>query len=159
MHHSVLLSVAAAAEHPLIDIDLTALVQLGIFLCAFAAGSVLVFRPYLRLRDARAAGIEGAREEAVRMVAEADARLADYEQRMDAARNRGIEEKRKIRTEAVAAHREVVDKAKADATATVTQARDKITRDVATARQQLMPSAEKLSRDVVAKLLGREVAS
>jgi F0F1-type ATP synthase membrane subunit b/b' len=88
MPNGVLLTAASAAEHPLIDLDFTVFVQLVLFgLTAFVATRFL-FRPYLRMREDRSAGIEGARDEASRMSAQADAQLADYETKLDQARAR-----------------------------------------------------------------------
>ena len=69
--HSV--SVAIASGHPLIDIDLTAVVQFGLFLLVYVIANKLLFQPYLALRERRKAGIDGARAEAERMTATADA--------------------------------------------------------------------------------------
>ena len=75
-----------ASGHPLIDIDYTVFVQFGLFLLLFALANKLLFKPYLQLRERRKAGIDGAREEAERMTAQADAKLADYEKQLAAAR-------------------------------------------------------------------------
>ena len=106
----------------------------------------------------RAAGIEGARQDAVRLSAEANARGADYERRLEAARARAQEERRKIRTDATTIHREVTDMAKAKASSAVGHAREKLQRDMESIRADLMPRAERLAADIASKLLGREVA-
>ena len=54
-------------EHPLIDIDHTVWIQLLLFFVVAFIASRLVFRPYLRMRDERTAGIEGARDEGARL--------------------------------------------------------------------------------------------
>jgi F0F1-type ATP synthase membrane subunit b/b' len=158
MQHTTLLGLAAAAEHPLIDIDFTAFVQFGIFAAAFLVATTLVFRPYLRMRDARDAATFGAREEAARLAAEAEARLVDYERRVEAARARAFEERRKIRAEAATSYRELTEKTKAEATSTVIQARNKLVTDVEAARKELLPRADRLAAAIASKLLGREVA-
>src|SRR5688500_8399210 len=103
-------------EHPLIDIDHTVWIQLVLFFVVAFIGSRLLFRPYLRMRDERSAGIEGARDEATRLSAEADARLAHYEQEIAAARSRAQDERRVMRTEAAARQRDATDKARTEAT-------------------------------------------
>src|SRR5215471_14265253 len=62
--------VSLAAGHPLIDIDGTVIVQFVLFLVLFAVSNRFLFQPYLRLRERRTAGIEGARGEAERMTAQ-----------------------------------------------------------------------------------------
>ena len=84
MNPTTLASVASSA--PLIDIDLTVFIQFGLFLVMLAVSNKLLFKPYLALRERRAEGIEGARAEADRMTAEADAKLAEYERQLATAR-------------------------------------------------------------------------
>jgi len=147
-----------AAGHPLIDIDLTVVIQFVLFLVLFIASNALLFQPYLRLRERRRAGIEGARAEAERMTAQADAKLADYEKGMASARDRGNEAGRKVRAEASAHEREVTDAARATAAKAMDDAQTTMRAETAAARAQLMPQADAIARRIASKLLGREVA-
>ncbi|HEU0030055.1 MAG TPA: ATP synthase F0 subunit B [Kofleriaceae bacterium] len=156
MDQSSLVSVASG--HPLIDIDLTAAVQFVLFLLLYVVANKLLFQPYLALRARRKAGIDGAREEAEQMTAQADAKLADYEKQLAVARNRANEEGRKVRAEAAAHEREVTDKARAQAQAAIDAAQAKMRSEAEAARMQLMPQAETIARSIASKLLGREVA-
>lgn len=159
MHHQVLHAVAAAgSEHPLIDIDFTAFVQFGIFSIAFLFATKFLFRPYIKMRDERTAGIEGTRDEATRMSAQADAKFAEYEAQLEVARSKALDERRKIRAEAATTQREVTEKAKVEANSAIESAKDKIASDVDNARTELTSSADKLATELVAKLLAREVA-
>jgi len=153
--HQAVISIAA---HPLIDIDLTVLVQFGLFLILFWVANKLLFQPYLQLRERRKAGIEGARAEAERMTASADAKLADYEKQLAVARNRANEEGRKLRSEAAAHEKDVTDKARAEAQKSIDEATAKMKSETEAARLQLLPQASTLARQMASKLLGREVA-
>ncbi|HEY0992159.1 MAG TPA: ATP synthase F0 subunit B [Kofleriaceae bacterium] len=150
--------VSLAGGHPLIDIDWTAIVQFALFLALFALANRFLFQPYLQLRERRRAGIEGAREEADRMTAEADAKLASYEKAIAQARERAGDEGRKIRLEGIAHEREVTSGARAQAQTAIDEAQATMRRETEAARAQLMPQAEALSRAISSKLLGREVA-
>ena len=151
-------TVLAAGGHPLIDIDATAFVQFALFLILMFVANKLMFQPYLVLRERRKAGIEGARAEADRMTAEADAKLADYEKQLSTARARANEEGRKIRTEAVAHEQDVTNKARASAQTAIDEAQAKMRADTEVARGQLLPQAEAIAKQIASKLLGREVA-
>src|SRR5688500_1401565 len=107
MDPTVLVTVASGGEHPLIDIDWTIGLQFALFVVMFFVARAWLFRPYLALREARRAGIEGARGEAERMTAEADAKLAEYEKELATARARAADEQRRIRAEAVSYERDV----------------------------------------------------
>ena len=150
--------VSLASGHPLIDIDLTAFVQFALFLITVYVSNKLLFQPYLQLRERRKAGIEGARAEAERMTAQADAKLAEYEKSLAAARDRAGEEARKVRIAAAAHEKEVTEKARAAAQLAMDAAQKKVRSETEAARAQLMPQAETLARSISSKLLGREVA-
>lgn len=158
MYQPVLGKVAAAGEHPLIDFDLTILIQFGLFLLMALVATQWLFKPYLRMREERARGIEGARREAESLSAEADARLAEYEAKLASARARAYDEQRKIRGEATAYHREVTDKARNQAAQALEQAQARVDSQIASARAELMPRADALAGDIASKLLGRKVA-
>jgi F-type H+-transporting ATPase subunit b len=150
--------VSIASGQPLIDIDLTAVLQFALFLVVYVAANKLLFQPYLALRERRKAGIDGARAEAERMTAEADAKLADYQKSLAVARDKAGEESRKVRIEAAAHEKEVTDKARASAQAAIDEAQAKMRSETEAARAQLMPQADALARSIASKLLGREVA-
>jgi F-type H+-transporting ATPase subunit b len=150
--------VSLAGGHPLIDIDLTVVVQLVLFLILFVIANRLLFQPYLQLRERRKAGIDGARAEAERMTAQADAKLADYEKQLTVARDRANEEGRKVRAEAAAHERQVTDQARASAQKAIDEAQATMRSETEAARTQLMPQADALARAISSKLLGREVA-
>lgn len=157
MHHPVITSVASSG-YPLIDLDLTILIQAAIFLLLAILATQLLFKPYLKLREDREEGIEGSRAKAADMSAEADARLADYEQKLAAARTRANDEQRAIRTEAAAHQREVTDKARKESEQAWESARDTVRTQTEKARKELAGRADELAADIATKLLGREVA-
>ena len=146
------------AAHPLIDIDLTVVIQFALFLIMFAIGNAFLFQPYLKLRQRRKQGIDGARAEAEQMSAKADAELVDYEKKLGAARNRANEEGRKVRAEAAAHEKTVTDTSRAEAQKAIDEATTKMRAETDAARLQLLPQANTLARQIASKLLGREVA-
>ena len=149
--------VSLASGHPLIDIDLTAVVQFVLFLLVYVIANKLLFKPYLALRERRKAGIDGARAEAERMTATADAKLADYQKSLAVARERAGEEGRKVRLEAAAHEKDVTDKARSSAQKAIDEAQATMRSQTDAARAQLLPQADALARSIASKLLGREV--
>ena len=131
---------------------------IGLFLLLFVVTNSLLFQPYLALRTRRKAGIEGARAEAERMTATADAKLADYEKQLGAARSRANEEGRKVRIEAAAHEKASTELARATAQKSIDEATAKMRTEADAARLQLLPQASSLARQIASKLLGREVA-
>jgi F-type H+-transporting ATPase subunit b len=158
MNPTVLAQVAAGDSHPLIDIDGTIALQFGLFLVMFFVANRLLFQPYLQLRERRAQGIDGARAEAERMSAEADARLADYEKKLATARARAAEEQRAIRAEAAAHEQAVTATAREAAAGALEASRAQVQQQTEAARRDLLPRAEALGKAMTKQLLGREVA-
>lgn len=150
--------VSLAGGHPLIDVDLTVVVQFVLFLVLFALANKFLFQPYLQLRERRKAGIEGARAEAERMTAQADAKLADYEKSLAVARDRANEEGRKVRTEAAEFERKVLEEARSSAQKSSDEAQATMRKETESARAQLMPQADAIAKSIASRLLGREVA-
>ena len=157
MNPTALVSVAAG-NVPLIDIDGTVFIQLALFAVMFFAANKLLFQPYLRLREKRIAGIDGARSEAERMSAEAEGKLAEYETKLAGARAKAAEEQRKIRGEAAAHEREVTDKARTTAQQSLDAASAAVRRETDVARAELVPQAQLIARRMAKQLLGREIA-
>jgi F0F1-type ATP synthase membrane subunit b/b' len=149
--------VSLASGHPLIDIDLTVVVQFCLFLLVYFIANRLLFQPYLALRERRRAGIEGARAEAERMTAQADAKLVEYQKQLAVARDKAGEEGRKVRLEAAAHERQVTDKARTQAQVAIDEAQAKMRAETDAARATLLPQADALARTIASRLLGREV--
>lgn len=154
--HQALSTLAAA--HPIIDIDGTVFVQFILFLVLWFVANRLLFQPYLKLRERRKEGIDGARAEAERTTAQADSKLADYEKQLATARNRANEEGRKVRAEAAANEKATTDTARAAAQKSIDEATAKMRAEAEAARLQLLPQANAIAKQIASKLLGREVA-
>jgi F-type H+-transporting ATPase subunit b len=158
MYGVLALAVAAAEEDvPLIDVDHTLWIQLGIFLLLMIFLTKVVFGPYLKLREAREKGIEGARGEAKKMQHGADERVADYEGRLLQAKQRGAEEKARLRAEGADRERDVVGRAREETTKTIEAARAKLQQETVKLRADMVPRVSELATAVARKMLGREV--
>lgn len=121
-------------------------------------GNKFLFQPYLKLRARRKLGIEGAKAEADRIAAQAEAKLADYETQVRQARGRANEDGRKIRAEAAAHEKSVTDASRAAAQKALEDATAKMRTEADAARLQLLPQANALARQIASRLLGREVS-
>lgn len=150
---------AEEAAPPLIDLDGTTFVQLGLFLIMLVVLSRSLFGPYLKMRADRERGIAGARKEATSMSDKARAIVEDYEKKLEEAKRRGAEERNKLRQEGVAHEREVVGHARAEVQSAIDAARKRIIADTATGQAALASEAGPLARKIVSKVLGREVQS
>ena len=156
--NAMLALAAAATDPPIIDLDSTVFLQLLIFLIVAFVLSRFVFKPYLQVKAARSAGIEGARDEAKRLDEEAHARMADYDKSFAAARARAGGERAKLQGEAVARERAITDAARKATQEALDAARAKLAQDADATRKQLAPRTQEIARTIAKKILGREVA-
>jgi F-type H+-transporting ATPase subunit b len=154
--------IATSADEPappLIDLDWTVLVQFGLFLIMLVGLWRLLFKPYLALRDAREAGIGGARKRAQEMAHRAEDLGGQYEQRMHHAKLRGAEERARLRSEGAAEERQLLGTARDESQRALGEARTRVSTQAQSARAKLEAQSTDLARQVATKILGREVAS
>lgn len=155
---ATLLTRAPEEAPPLIDVDGTLIVQFVLFLILLFILQQVLFKPYWKLRDSRHAGIEGAREDAHKMEERARNIVADYDAKLTGARLRGAEERQRLRAEGAVYERQVVGAARDESQKALGAARGRITSEAGTARAQLEQQSVSLAREIVKKILGREVA-
>ncbi|NVB40101.1 hypothetical protein G6O69_19805 [Pseudenhygromyxa sp. WMMC2535] len=144
-----------ALEVPVVDIDNTVFLQAAIFLLLMLVLNYLLFKPWLEVRDRRAARIGGAHEEAVLLRAAADERAADYAERLAKARDAAMSLRSDSRREAEAEETEIVSVARREATTALDEAKAKVASEVEAARAQLGDRVDALATDITQQVLGR----
>jgi F-type H+-transporting ATPase subunit b len=156
---SLLATAPQVHEPQLIDLDGTIFVQLGLFLLLVAVLYRFLWKPYLRVRDERVTRVEGYREEAARLDAEAEARLARLEADLAEARRIGVGERAVARAEARAREQTLMAGAQAAAQKTLAEARAQLDATLAAERPKLQQHAVEIGREAARKILGREVTT
>lgn len=159
MLFATLLARVEEAPPPLIDVDGTFFLQLGLFILMWIVLSTILFRPYLRMRAQREKGIGGARDEAHKMEERASAIVADYEAKFGRAKLRGQEERQRLRSEAAARERQLVGAARDESQRVLDEAKQKVQSEAQAARAKLDAQARDLAKQMAKKILGREVAA
>ena len=153
----VLLAGTGHSPPPLIDIDSTVFVQLGIFLVLLVVLTLTVFRPYLALRADRSRNIEGVREEALKLSQANEEKLQGYEEQIARTRKEAAAVRVQIRQEGDTRATELIAEAQKRAAAELGAARQKIEKSTQAAELSLRTRADVLAKAVATKLLGREV--
>ena len=148
-----------SAEAQLLDIDGTVFVMLGIFLLLLLILWLFLWKPYLRVRDERVARIEGAREKAAQLEADAASRLTRIEIGLAEARRAGIAETTKLRLEAQVREQQIITEAQDAARKMLIEARAKLEAALATEKANLHNHTDLLGRQIAEKALGRRLAS
>lgn len=158
---TLLLQAAAPTSHEpqLIDLDQTIFVQLGIFLLLAIVLWRLLWRPYLRIRGERVTRVEGYRQDAAKMEANAAQRLAEAESALGAARRMGTAERATARAEAQAREQAILAQATADAQKTLADARARLDTSLEVERVKLQAQTRDVARAAAQRILGREVGA
>jgi F-type H+-transporting ATPase subunit b len=161
MNFALLLSATAPQTHEpqLIDLDNTVFVQLGMFLLLMAVLRQFLWKPYLKVRGERTSRVEGYREEATKLEAEAAARLAKAEAALAQARRVGAGERAEARAVAQKRENEVLAQANAAAQKTLAEARARVNATLQTERAKLQQTASEVGLQAARKILGREVSA
>jgi F-type H+-transporting ATPase subunit b len=140
---------------PVVDIDGTLFIQLGIFLALVVVLGPLLFKPWLEALERRKSAIEGALARSKTMRSEADALAKDYDQRLEAARERAHGVRSDARRREEAAQAETLAAARDDANASLARDRERIAEQAAAAREALGARVDELADAITTKLLGR----
>ena len=157
---ALLLTAAPQSAAPqLIDIDKTVFVQLAVFLLALIVLGRFLWRPYLRVRTERVARVEGYREEAARLEADAEQRLARADVQLAEARRVGAGERAVARGEAHAREQTLLAEANAAAQKKLAEARVRLNAVVDAERKKLQADASQVATAAARKILGREVGA
>ena len=119
----------------------------------WGAYTLLVHKPLLRVLQERHARTEGAIQQARADVAAAEARTADYEQRLREARMAVFKNLETRRQQALQVRAEAVAEARKRALAQVEQARASIEKDKVAAQEGLQAESGKLAAAIIRNVL------
>ncbi|MEA2698587.1 MAG: hypothetical protein QOI66_2858, partial [Myxococcales bacterium] len=111
-----------------------------------------------RVRGERVSRIEGYRDEATRLEADAAARLARIQADLGEARRVGSGLRTVARAEAQAREQTLLAEAQAAAQKMLAEARARLDAVLATERAKLAPRAAEMGREAASKILRREVS-
>lgn len=153
------LALLVANERPLINVDVTLLLNLGVWFALFFFLRATLWKPMLALIDAREAGTVGAREDAARLDAEARTLRGSLDESMAAARASAASAREALRAEATRAEVELLGRAREEVNATVEEQRADIAAQRARLHGEVMALVPELAQGIAARALRREVRS
>jgi F-type H+-transporting ATPase subunit b len=116
------------------------------------------FKPLERILKARFEATEGARQRAEEMVARAEAKTAEYEAAMRAARAEVYQEQERLHQTLEDERKGEVQAAHGRAEETIRQAKQQLTADVEKAKKDLDQQSSILARQIAEVVLNRSVA-
>jgi F-type H+-transporting ATPase subunit b len=140
-----------------LDVDFSLLVMVALFLFMWIVLGPLLFRPMIALFEERERRTEGSVAGAKDLLARADDLKKQYESLVKTARTDGARERDRIRSEAQKTEQTMLAKAREEAAAIVAKEKSKIAEQAVVLRQELAATTANISREMVARVLGREV--
>ena len=141
----------------MIDLNVTFLIQWGIFIALMIFLHFYLFKPVLRVIDARQAKVEGTFAGAKEMRAQATRNQDDYQARLAASKEALFARTLAIREEAAKESRELMEKAREEAMAQVAATKDRVRQDIEVVRKELVANVDSLAREIAGKVLDKKI--
>jgi F-type H+-transporting ATPase subunit b len=157
------LTEAAAAAHVSapeavdVDVNLTFLVQVGLFVVLMLVLKPVLFDPMLKLFEEREKRIEGAKVQARRLDEKSGVALSEYEKAMAKARGEANAERDRVRAEGLKKEAEILSQVRTETAKLLEDGKKRAQEQAATVRSRLRGDAAQLASNVASRVLGREV--
>ena len=140
---------------PVVDIDGTFFIQGGIYIALVVILGPMLFKPWLAGLERRQEAVEGALGKSKSMRAEADELAKDYDEKLDAAREKAHGVRSDARREEEESQAKTLATARSEANDELAAARQRITAETDEAREALGGKVDELANEITTKLLGR----
>jgi F-type H+-transporting ATPase subunit b len=140
-----------------IELNLAFVVQLINFGILVLVLNIFLYKPIRKVLSDRRQVIDSAREKAVAVDAEVQAKMAQYEARLREAKTEAGISRAEALKQAQIEETELLEKARKEASNTLATIRSRVTKEAADARELLKKQAESLSGDICEKILGRSL--
>lgn len=142
----------------MIKLDWTLLLQFANFMLLLVVLNVLLFKPLRAALAARKGTIDGDLAKARSLDEEIQAQVAEYEAKLQEARQRGSQERAALRQAAQIEEGRLLGTANEKATQRLQSLKDQVAGEAETARQSLRGETETLAREIAGKVLGRTLS-
>lgn len=152
-----LLSSVLLSGGSIIDLDGTMLVQMGLFFVTLIFLQFLVFKPMVALFEARDAAIDGAKEEAKKLSAEADDAGTTFDDEMRKVRAAAQEERERLRKEGHSLENTLLGKVQTETQGQLAEAEKKADHEAEKVRREMQAKLPVIAHQIASKLLNREV--
>jgi F-type H+-transporting ATPase subunit b len=141
----------------MVDIDYTLFIQLVLFLLLIWILNQVLYKPLLRIMDRRKEILDKAQEEVKTVQETIDRRVAEYEEKIRAAKMEAMGQKGDLAKEGTAAAKVITDKAKTEIAGMMGDFQAKLEKELASARELLRNQSLRISSEIAEKVLGRSV--
>lgn len=141
----------------MIKLDWTLFLQFANFMILLGVLNALLYKPLRAALAARKATIDGNLAKVRAMDEQIQAQVAEYEAKLQEARQRGSQERTALRQTALSEEARLLGAANEKASRRLQELREQVAQEAAGARQALRSETETLAREIAGKVLGRSV--
>lgn len=141
----------------MIKLDWTLLLQFANFMILLAVLNALLFKPLRAVLAARKATIDGDLAKARTLDEQIQTQVAEYEVKLQEARQRGSQERTALRQAAQTEETRLLSAANEKASQRLQTLKEQVAGEAAAARQGLRGETEALARQIAGKVLGRSI--
>jgi F-type H+-transporting ATPase subunit b len=157
MSSSVALSVILSGG-AVLDLDGTIFVQILLFFIAFFILHSLVFKPVMGLLEARDQAIEGTKQQASKLLSDADLKRMQLEEELKKIWDSANQDRDRLRLEGQQTARQLTEQARQETESALAQAKAKLEEEGNKLRADVRGAIPALARQIASKLLDREVS-
>jgi len=140
-----------------VDLDLTFVGQLILFFLLFLLLKPMLFDPMIKLFEEREKRTGGAKQDATDLYKEADAKMAEYEERVLTVKREAGAERDRIRAEGQKKEQAILATVRDETNKLVDDGRARIAKEREALKGELGTVSQQLARDIASRVLGREV--
>ena len=141
----------------MIALDATLVVQMGLFFVALLVLHTLIFKPLLKVFEAREEAIDGAKDAAKQFEADAAGAGNEFEEKMREIRVKAGEERDRLRSEGAKLEASILSSVQTETQKQLTDADAQLESEANKLRRELQAQVPVLARSIAGKLLQPEV--
>jgi F-type H+-transporting ATPase subunit b len=141
----------------MVDIDSTVFIQLVNFLLLIWILNQILYKPILGIMDRRKEILDKAQEEVKSVQETIDRRVAEYEEKIRAAKMEAMGQKGDLAKEGAQAAKVITDKAKGEISGMMGEFQAKLEKELASVRELLRNQSQRISSEIAEKVLGRSI--
>ncbi|MCK5539985.1 MAG: ATP synthase F0 subunit B [Deltaproteobacteria bacterium] len=141
----------------MIEVNATLFIQWGIFVALMVFLHFFLFKPVLRVVDARQAKVEGTFASAEDLQNRAKKDQDEYQAKLDASKEKLFARTAAIRESSAKESKGLMERAREEALAQVESTKERVRHDSEIVRKELVASVDGLAREIAGKILERQI--
>lgn len=142
----------------MISLNYNLIIEMVLFLVMMFVLSKYLIWPLVRVMEARDEKILSTGKKADELERDAQARISEYETRMEQARKKAGEERESIKKAAYSQEEDMLKQARTESANAIAELRESIAAEYREASRRLAEESEKISKDIAEKILGRSLS-